>query len=283
MPRRRAFTLIELLVVISIIALLIAILLPALGRARESANRIQCAANTRSVSQATIVLGEDNKGRYRLANRWLGGGNYQRNASHALNYGEVYQNTGGLQDHISQINKYVYMDMIDTGVDFSAFTCPNRGIEFVVTHPRDLPVDALQNPRDHPGLVFVRTAFYQHAGRDQRAINKVSARAGTQSRKWRAPMSLDDPGDLPMVACMVEKGTVRPATSTFPHGPRGMIEVPNSRYPEQTDSEGGNVTANDGSTQFVLTADALRFTAHPGAGNIVGHWQDVDSYDPVNE
>ncbi|MBI1336551.1 MAG: DUF1559 domain-containing protein [Phycisphaera sp.] len=57
---RRAFTLIELLVVITIIALLVAILLPALGTAREKARQVACMSNTRQFGLATSTYLVDN-------------------------------------------------------------------------------------------------------------------------------------------------------------------------------------------------------------------------------
>lgn len=58
----KAFTLIELLVVISIVALLIAILLPALGKARMSARSIKCKTQMKQVGFAYFTYGEDYKG-----------------------------------------------------------------------------------------------------------------------------------------------------------------------------------------------------------------------------
>jgi prepilin-type N-terminal cleavage/methylation domain-containing protein len=60
----RGFTLIELLVVIAIIALLIGILIPSLGKARDSARTLKCLTHARGMGQVMTLYANDNKSWY---------------------------------------------------------------------------------------------------------------------------------------------------------------------------------------------------------------------------
>jgi prepilin-type N-terminal cleavage/methylation domain-containing protein/prepilin-type processing-associated H-X9-DG protein len=79
----KGFTVVELLVVVGIIAVLIAILLPSLSKAREQAKRVACASNVRQFCQALIMAANENKGRLmdvgNVNGQWDDSGNTYKN------------------------------------------------------------------------------------------------------------------------------------------------------------------------------------------------------------
>ncbi|MDB5320810.1 MAG: hypothetical protein JWN40_2441 [Phycisphaerales bacterium] len=129
---RLGFTLVELLVVIGIIALLIAILLPALGRARQQGQRVQCMSNMRQIGLATVMYTNDNKG-------W-----FPRSAAGGTPpaYADVYDDwvywQPGRDPNLSPLVKYLGDKVFNPNL----FICPTDN---VVNHANGYPYSYTMN------------------------------------------------------------------------------------------------------------------------------------------
>jgi prepilin-type N-terminal cleavage/methylation domain-containing protein len=102
--RRRAFTLVELLVVIAVIAILISLVLPSVGRAREMARMASCQSNLRQLTAAWIAYAADHKRNITCSNTGPG----------------CWVNSGNTLDSIRQGNVYKYVQNTDI------YRCPSN-------------------------------------------------------------------------------------------------------------------------------------------------------------
>lgn len=113
------FTLIELLVVISIVALLVALLLPALGQARDTAQQTQCASVVRQLGLAFNVYAVDYDG-------WLPpfGGNFQPPGNGQPQWMQL------IQDYAPDGSSHTYGYFTRTGIPGSTMVCPSETTKY---------------------------------------------------------------------------------------------------------------------------------------------------------
>lgn len=144
------FTLVELLVVIGIIAVLIGVLLPALNKARQSANNLKCMANLRSIGQALNIYAAQNKGVLPMG-YWDGSNPFgsgvvdSRRTDWRLLTQTVLQKQAA-DNYQDAANAGAYTTKIATDVFTDVDVPENIGVLSYSAHPRLMPVINIRDP-----------------------------------------------------------------------------------------------------------------------------------------
>jgi prepilin-type N-terminal cleavage/methylation domain-containing protein len=214
--RHGGFTLIELLVVIAIIAILAAMLLPALSRAKERARRTQCKSNLRQVTLGAMMYADD----------------------FASHYPDNTLANGNKQVSWVSFNTYNYFTTT-LRIQTNCFTCPDKNQDGKI-----IWIDPGIGVRVGYSCCWCMPTMY-----DPRPRN-----IALSPWAWDSPQKNTDLSIYGVLACdTIEKGTVVlgsthnvTAVPHTPYGPRSSASGQKVE-PLELGSEGGNVAQDDGS------------------------------------
>jgi prepilin-type N-terminal cleavage/methylation domain-containing protein len=251
MKKQNAFTLIELLVVIAIIAILAALLLPALAKAKEKAHRTVCKNNMRQVALAAILYADEMQGKFPATKR----NGTTQGAWHAF-----WLDMPGTYEY--------FIHSVKMGTN--SLTCPNKN-------------------RDgqwfkYAGTSAIRVGYYCLWGIPTETDTRprdVDAGVGNM-QPWDSPQNTSQRTPyMYLVAEVIDNGASLPTdptqTTSAPHTTSGNKVVNGLVDPVKIGSEGGNVGLVDGAVewrkQILMKRRAVVWSeAGPGGGGYLGYW-----------
>ncbi|MGB1124850.1 MAG: type II secretion system protein [Phycisphaeraceae bacterium] len=222
---RRAFTLIELLVVISIITLLIAILLPALARARSAATQTLCLSNIRGLATASHAYAADNRGFF-LPGVYQASPQMVEVPGFTVPAGEIQGDRDTWKGYLEN-----YSD--EKGSE--SMYCP-----FYAGDPLHSFGNGWPNTTATPGLTFFAMGYANYAGTSRQPGRPAWVSAS------KGPVTDDAPSDMPLFADMMEGNLDGSNWLYYSHAKAGAVGGGN------TLEGSGPVTGPDGiNTSFV--------------------------------
>lgn len=239
--KRRAFTLVELLVVVAIIALLLGILLPALGRAREIANRAVCGANVNGMYKAMYTYSVTNGDKFPIrGNTTLGSGNVV-GFSFASRNATTY--TNGVAGLSNSATASLWILVRDGSVSPKGFICPSSGDT----------KDPMTDSSDVAASVDETWDFKARANLSYSMINMYhsTSTGGSSASYWGSNV----PGEWVLVADNND-GPVD-ATATTAHqnekasNPTSTVIQQQENSSNHAQGEGQNLLYGDGHASFV--------------------------------